>query len=909
VNRNGLDHIPYGILYIGSHLKKAGFNVKLHHFSEFGIDSKVKEIAESNPLWVGLSVLSGLTTLYSAEFSRKLKAVSNTKIVWGGHHPSLTTEQTLSQDYVDIVAIGFGEDVSVELSQALTNSRDLNHVPGLGYKDNGELKYTSKRLFNKNIDRFTIDWHLLDMRHYVRELPDGKKYVAIFSSRGCPFNCAFCSTRMYSGTFWAGHSVAYILELIDSLEKVISPIGVVAFSDDNVMINKERGFEIILSLRDRGIRTDYINIRVDQLSDEVVKFFNDIGVISVFFGFESGVPRILELMNKRITREQILNTVKLLKDTNLGVVASGILGIPTESEEEVKENVSFALKIWELIPYGAVSLFRFMPLPGTDLTNLAAKNGFKIPGSPDEWKRIDPQGPFYEMPWLDWITRAKLRKLEMTQNITRDFLPKYQLTSIPSIKRKVFFQFWSGINKWRLKNQIYGGFDLQNAIKRSLEKNLLPWLRKTKKVIKITIRLLDVPLCVLFATIFSIPLIIKKILIKEKAGKSILFLSGGSSLEACYSKFGDFEFLFDYDGQVKTFNNTQLFWYPAPSTCLGLKLRENYEISQFNLNVLRRFFPALYQFTCFALIVFLSDKSAKAIRAFEPYHHGLMGWFLSKLLSLPFCVSVHADYEKSEALQGNVIPRSFGSIRVSRWIEKFVYKHANMVLPIRESMREHLLQAACSEDTIRIFPHGIDMDPFLGESDVDMRKFFKIPGGGKIVSSAGRIEKENYCDDLIDIAFKCIKKTENLYFIICGSGSQLARLQRSVKQAGLEKYIMFPGSLARKTIIELRRQSDINLCLMAGFSLIEACASGRPVISYDVEWHYELVKNGESGFLVPENDIDTVVEKIDYLLQNPERADELGNNARKLTFEKHSLEVTNKIKTEIYEELLSGYLR
>jgi glycosyltransferase involved in cell wall biosynthesis len=307
--------------------------------------------------------------------------------------------------------------------------------------------------------------------------------------------------------------------------------------------------------------------------------------------------------------------------------------------------------------------------------------------------------------------------------------------------------------------------------------------------------------------------------------------------------------------------------------------------------------------------VFLSDRSVKAIRAFDPYHYGLMGWFLSKFLSLPFCVSVHADYEKREALQGNVIPRILGSMKISKWVEKFVYKHADVVLPIRDHMREHLVRAGCSDKKIRVFPHGVDMSGFDKAWDVDIRKLLELPAGAKIVSWAGRLERENYCDDLIDIASKSVRKIKDLYFVICGNGSQLERLENRFKSSGLQERILFVGSIAQKTVIDLRKQSDVNLCLMGGFSLIEACASGRPVISYDVEWHYELVKNEESGFLVPENDINTVVEKIEFLLRNPERAESLGNKAKKLAFKKHSLEVANRIKTEIYEELLSEHLR
>lgn len=94
------------------------------------------------------------------------------------------------------------------------------------------------------------------------------------------------------------------------------------------------------------------------------------------------------------------------------------------------------------------------------------------------------------------------------------------------------------------------------------------------------------------------------------------------------------------------------------------------------------------------------------------------------------------------------------------------------------------------------------------------------------------------------------------------------------------------------------------MCLMAGFSLIEACASGRPVISYDVEWHRELVKDGETGFLIKEHDLDSLCKAVIYLLDHPSVADSLGKSARNLAFQNHDVKNVSKIKNCLYKELI-----
>ena len=92
---------------------------------------------------------------------------------------------------------------------------------------------------------------------------------------------------------------------------------------------------------------------------------------------------------------------------------------------------------------------------------------------------------------------------------------------------------------------------------------------------------------------------------------------------------------------------------------------------------------------------------------------------------------------------------------------------------------------------------------------------------------------------------------------------------------------------------------------MAGFSLIEACAAGRPVVSYDVEWHSELVKYKETGFLLKENDVDGVFDALDWILEHPEESNAMGQKAKALAFERHDLKITSATKIRCYSEILS----
>jgi glycosyltransferase involved in cell wall biosynthesis len=139
-----------------------------------------------------------------------------------------------------------------------------------------------------------------------------------------------------------------------------------------------------------------------------------------------------------------------------------------------------------------------------------------------------------------------------------------------------------------------------------------------------------------------------------------------------------------------------------------------------------------------------------------------------------------------------------------------------------------------------------------------------------------------------------------------GSGKEEeAVIQRVQSSASLAKHVILTGFQSREICHDLRRASNVSLCLMGGFSLIEACAAGSPVVSYDVEWHGELVKSGETGFLLREGDIEGVATALEWLLDHGEEGQVMGQKGKSLAFELHSLSNASATKIRWYKELLS----
>jgi len=288
------------------------------------------------------------------------------------------------------------------------------------------------------------------------------------------------------------------------------------------------------------------------------------------------------------------------------------------------------------------------------------------------------------------------------------------------------------------------------------------------------------------------------------------------------------------------------------------------------------------------------------IRATDPFWSGFFAWAISKLAGIPFCISIHADYDKCYRLDG----RKRGIPLLLKIIEKFVLPRAQLVMPIREYLAQKLLNEGVNLERIRVIPHGVDIEMFQHEETDDIHKNFGFDSGKKLLSFVGRLSKENYVFDMIELIKRLSKLRNDFIILFVGDGPERGRMEKLVQEYNLSSLVMFTGFQPRGKVVSIRRRSSLALCLMGGLSLIEACAAGCPVISYNVEWHYELIINGETGFLITENDLDGLIEAVVYLLDHPEEAKRMGDKARDLATSKHEISQVSEIKKNCYKELL-----
>lgn len=373
---------PQELLMVSSILVDRGYNVKIidQRIEKKWSRTLLKEL-KKQPLLVGLSVMTGSQIRHALEISKFVKQNSDVSIVWGGIHPSLLPLQTIKNPYIDIIIKGEGEEAVYELAVGLEKGKPLKNIRGLVFKNNNKIMNNPERFFLDLNKLPPIPYHLINIPKYLKLSNNNFIFV---SSKGCPHQCGFCCNVVYSKSCWRSTSVNKIVEQLDflidkySLEKIL-------FYDENFLVNKKRVYELSKFLNDKVVDWE-IQARVDDLNKYDVGKLHARGLSELQIGVESGNNRILSLLQKKITRKQVIDLNKKLKiRTNYNF----IIGFPTETKQEILDSVSLALKLLEDNPFARISAFYiYTPYPKTPLFHLAVHQGFKPPNNLEGWAGI-----------------------------------------------------------------------------------------------------------------------------------------------------------------------------------------------------------------------------------------------------------------------------------------------------------------------------------------------------------------------------------------------------------------------------------------------------------------------------------------------------------------------------------------
>jgi anaerobic magnesium-protoporphyrin IX monomethyl ester cyclase len=260
----------------------------------------------------------------------------------------------------------------------------MSEVQGIVYRKKNELIRTPPRPFLKNLDELPYPaYHLVDMERYLN--PEKIEYrsfqdrsISMITSRGCPFNCSFCSVHLHMGKAFRAHSVDYV---VNHIERVINEYQVktIFFEDDNMTFDIKRFEAICDGILKRKIKFKWETpngIRADYLTLGLLKKMKQSGCQSVFFGVESGDQHVLnDIISKSLDLNAVINVAKMCKEIGLNTAGFYIIGFPGEKKEDMLKTVDFALKLKRKYDVGML-LHVATPSCGTRLYHECKKKGY-----------------------------------------------------------------------------------------------------------------------------------------------------------------------------------------------------------------------------------------------------------------------------------------------------------------------------------------------------------------------------------------------------------------------------------------------------------------------------------------------------------------------------------------------------
>lgn len=341
------------------------------------------------------------------------KACPYATIIIGGIYPSTLPEKALSPG-VDYIIKGEGE---IPIA-AIAAGEDPLTIKGVWFRDeNGEVVGNGTAEMVRQMDNIPFPArHLLPMEKYHRISGRGrlgKRSATIITSRGCPFNCTFCSVHAVYGWKWRARSPLNIISELKLLRDCFD-IQHIEFEDDNLTLDIRRAGEIFDAMAGMGLTWSCSNgIRIDRLDRDLLMKIKKSGCTVLNLGIEHGDPEMLEIMNKNLDLKKVEEVISICIDLELPTVGFWVICHPGETRERFERGLEFFKKLKDRGMYG-FGVHLAWPMPGTRLFDLCEKNGWLT--SPDIEESLIFPGSFYiECPEFD--AREALLRLEHARSV------------------------------------------------------------------------------------------------------------------------------------------------------------------------------------------------------------------------------------------------------------------------------------------------------------------------------------------------------------------------------------------------------------------------------------------------------------------------------------------------------------
>jgi radical SAM superfamily enzyme YgiQ (UPF0313 family) len=398
---------PLGLLYIASYLNK-NVNCKTRILDSLAKKMSYKEIEQFirdyRPDIVGITAHTHnlIDVILVADTVKRID--KNIYVCLGGPHIDAFPQEAIIINSVDFVIPGEAELTFAELVKTIEEKKDLRKVRGTLFKDDGKILQTETREEIGELDGLPFpDRSLLDYKKYYSILGSGSVMTTMISSRGCPYECTFCSTPK---GFYRKRSPENVT---DEMQECFN-LGIkeVHFIDDTFNVEPDRVIKICEEIKKRKLKIKWsFRGRIDKITKPLLASLKESGCYRIHLGVETSSDEGLKKLKKGVTIGQIKQAFKLIRDAGINTVAYFLIGCPHEkNRQDIIRTIDFSK---EIDPDFA--LFNIlMPYPETELYKEGLSRGVL---KRDCWKEFvsDPQRYFHPPFWEEWLSQKELVSL------------------------------------------------------------------------------------------------------------------------------------------------------------------------------------------------------------------------------------------------------------------------------------------------------------------------------------------------------------------------------------------------------------------------------------------------------------------------------------------------------------------
>lgn len=401
---------PLGLAYLAAVLRNNNIEVIIEDQYATRMSNKnlLAKIKNFSPDVIGFSCLTtAMSNVKRIINSIRLEGIDS-KIILGNIHPTFFSEQILSKGFGDIVVRGEGEKIFLETVIALKQDKNLDYIEGISYICSGKVVHNPDTHLLENLDSLPYpDWHFMDLSQYRRYPMLGiynKLVLPVQASRGCLYNCLFCS----QDKFYKKPRYRNIRNVVDEIEYLYDEyrIKFIGFIDAYFPFSKNAGLEFCDELIKRKLHKKigwFTETRVDMVDLELMRRMKEANLYLIMYGFEVGNQKVLNDTGKATTLEQASKAVEYTKRFNVRCVGLFMLGLPSDTNESCRDTINFAKKLDPDIAKFNIAI----PFPGSNFFEENKKNMGDI-------DKLDSKFTS----WYDWSSSDE-ESIYNHQNMTR----------------------------------------------------------------------------------------------------------------------------------------------------------------------------------------------------------------------------------------------------------------------------------------------------------------------------------------------------------------------------------------------------------------------------------------------------------------------------------------------------------